>query len=203
LPVVYKIVQKDFENRELSAIFIIQSMLKVRTIVSCIALIAIMTSCKSGKNTATSDPEANEKSKKEKSGKKAPADNKKAEAIIKEARSYAGTPYKYGGTTRAGIDCSALTCASYKAAEISLPRTAGDQSNFGKKVSLTELKKGDLVFFTDKKGNTKITHVGMITEVKGPESAKFIHASTKAGVVEVELFSTYYKPLIVKAVRVL
>ncbi len=172
-----------------------------RHIVFYIALIAILTACKGGKKT-TASSEVNEKSKKEK-GKKVPSENKKVEAIIKTARSYTGTPYKYGGTSRSGIDCSALTGAAYKSAEINLPRTAGDQSTFGKTVSLKELKKGDLVFFTDKKGSSKVTHVGMITEVNGPDSAKFIHASTKAGVVEVELFSNYYKPLILKAVRVL
>ena len=162
-----------------------------------------MTACRSSKNTTASNSETKEKPKKEKSSKKEPSENKKVETIIKTARSYTGTPYKYGGTSRAGIDCSALTGASYKSVEINLPRTANDQSNVGKVVSLKELKKGDLIFFTDKKGHKKITHVGMVTEVKGADSAKFIHASTKAGVVEVELFSDYYKPLIVKAVRVL
>ncbi len=174
---------------------------KTRNLLICITALAVLTACKSSKNTATSEPK--EKIPKEKSVKNNSSESKKIETVIKEARSYAGTPYKYGGTSRAGIDCSALTSISYKAAEITIPRTAGDQSTFGKTVSLKELKKGDLIFFTDKKGSTKITHVGLITEVKSAESAKFIHASTKAGVVEVELFSTYYKPLIVKAVRVL
>ena len=163
----------------------------------------VMTACKASKTASVSNSEAKKDSKKEKPNKKNASENKKVEAIIKTARSYKGTPYKYGGTSRSGIDCSAFTGASYKAAEINLPRTANDQSTIGKVVSLKELKKGDLIFFTDKKGHKKITHVGMVTEVKGSDSAKFIHASTKVGVVEVELFSDYYKPLIVKAVRVL
>jgi probable lipoprotein NlpC len=175
-----------------------------KTLFSIVLISYILIACKSHKYTAVSSTvEKKEKSSKEKPGKKNSPENRKAEEIIKTARSYSGTPYKYGGTSRGGMDCSGLTSVAYKAAEISLPRTANDQSTFGKSVSLNDLKKGDLIFFTDKKGNKKITHVGMVTEVKGDGSAKFIHASTKLGVVEVELFSDYYKPLIVKAVRVL
>ena len=176
----------------------------VKRIALFLLMIVLLMACKGHRNTSTSNrSEPEKKVKKDKSTKSNSAENKKAEEIIKMARSYSGTPYKYGGTSRAGMDCSGLTSVSYKAAEISLPRTANDQSNFGKEVSLTELKKGDLIFFTDKKGHKKITHVGMVTEVKSDGSAKFIHASTKLGVVEVELFSDYYKPLILKAVRVL
>ncbi len=156
-----------------------------------------MISCRGGRKTVATQGETKEKAPKTESS------SKKIDQVIKAARSYSGTPYKYGGTTKAGIDCSGLTCASYKSIEVLLPRIANDQGSYGKTVSLNELKKGDLVFFTDKKGNKKITHVGLITEVNGDGSAKFIHASTKMGVVETELFSNYYKPLIVKAVRVL
>ncbi len=162
----------------------------------------ILMACKGHKNTTSTSKEQKERPKKEKSVTSDGADSKKAEVIIKSARSYVGTKYKYGGTSKAGIDCSGLTSVSFKSADIVLPRTANDQSTYGKTVSLNDLKRGDLVFFTDKKGNKKITHVGIITEVKGDGFAKFIHASTRAGVVEVELFSDYYKPLILKAVRI-
>jgi len=175
----------------------------VKKAILFLALVVFMMACKGGKKTTSSKTEPKEKTKKEKSNKsESSANKKKAEVIIKTARSYTGTPYKYGGTTRAGIDCSAFTCASYKAAEIILPRTANDQSTLGKTVDLDELKKCDLVFFTDKKGHKKITHVGMVTEVKEDGTARFIHASTKMGVIETDLFSNYYKPLIIKAVRI-
>lgn len=131
------------------------------------------------------------------------ANKGKANTIIKTARSYTGTKYKYGGTSRAGMDCSGLMCISFKEAGIILPRTSNEQSKFGKEVKESEIQEGDLVFFTDKKGNNKITHVGLITQVQAPGNVKFIHASTKVGVIETDLFSNYYKPLILKIVRVL
>lgn len=124
----------------------------------------------------------------------------KIQKVVKEARSYKGTKYKYGGTTRKGMDCSALMCASYQSIGVTIPRTSNAQSKIGKRVYIGELQPGDLVFFGAKPGSKKITHVGLITEVTGG-SIKFMHASTKAGVVESELNSTWYKPRYIKAVR--
>ncbi len=130
-------------------------------------------------------------------------DEAKIDKIITTARTYTGVKYKYGGNDRNGIDCSGLACASYKAIDITLPRVAGDQSKIGKRVYIGELKKGDLVFFTDKKGNTKITHVGIVTVVNSNKSVTFIHASTKKGVMENELLTGYYRDIFLKATRIL
>ncbi len=119
---------------------------------------------------------------------------------IEEARTYTGTRYRMGGTSRQGIDCSALTMNSYAEAGVEIPRTSDAQSVIGRRVYIGELQPGDLVFFTDRAGNTKITHVGLVTEVT-PQNVTFIHATTRRGVMENELLDGYYRPLYLKAVR--
>ena len=126
---------------------------------------------------------------------------KKLNTVIQTARSYTGTPYKWGGTTRSGIDCSGLMLRSFEAAGIQIPRTSDAQSKMGKKISLNDLEEGDLVFFALGKKKRQITHVGLVTAVKNKNEIRFIHASTKLGVMETNLKSDYYWERIVKARR--
>lgn len=126
--------------------------------------------------------------------KKARVRQSKINTVIKTARSYTGVPYKWGGTTRSGMDCSGLLLNSYKAIGMTIPRTSADQSDYGKKVGKKDLKPGDWVFFATGKKKRKITHVGMITIVKG-STIKFIHASSSLGVVEATLNSNYYQKI--------
>ncbi len=125
----------------------------------------------------------------------------KIHKAISTARTYTGTPYRYGGTTKRGMDCSGLLCVSYQSAGLQLPRTSDAQSKMGRQVRLGELKPGDLVFFAAKKGRRKITHVGMVTVIKNSKDIQFIHSSSKLGVVENNLLSSYYKSIFVKARR--
>jgi len=127
--------------------------------------------------------------------------NDTVDTIIKTARSYIGTPYKWGGTTRAGMDCSGLLYNSFLVAGITIPRTSRDQGKYGRKVSFYQLQPGDLVFFSAKKGSPKVTHVGMVTAVKDKHNVQFIHASSSLGVVENNIYSKYYRSIFVKARR--
>lgn len=124
---------------------------------------------------------------------KASISEKKADKVISTARTFIGTPYKYGGTTRSGMDCSALLLNSFGAVKLNLPRSSEAQSKVGTEVSMDELKPGDLVFFATGNKKKQITHVGLITDVRSKDNVKFIHASSSLGVVETNLFAEYYQ----------
>ena len=113
--------------------------------------------------------------------------------ILSEAESYLGTPYRYGGTSRAGIDCSAFVLSVFGAAAgMDLPRVADQQSQEGDSVDRTELQKGDLVFFSH--GGRRISHVGIVEEVTADGQIKFIHAATSKGVMVSSLDDNYWGP---------
>ncbi|MEO5602678.1 MAG: C40 family peptidase [Cyclobacteriaceae bacterium] len=124
---------------------------------------------------------------------KASVRENKVEQVISSARAYIGTPYKYGGTSRSGMDCSGLLLNSFKTVEISLPRSSEAQSKIGTEIKMKDLEPGDLVFFATGKKKKRITHVGLVTEIKGKSEVKFIHASSSLGVVETNIFSDYYQ----------
>lgn len=126
-----------------------------------------------------------------------------ADVLVRTARSFTGVKYQYGGTSRSGMDCSGLLMRSFEAIDMSLPRTSEAQSKAGQSVSVKKLKKGDLVFFAAGKKKREITHVGLVTDVRGRDDVRFIHASTKLGVVEANLMADYYQKIFVKARRVL
>ncbi|WP_339716620.1 C40 family peptidase [Cyclobacterium amurskyense] len=121
--------------------------------------------------------------------------------VINTAKSYQGTPYRYGGNTRSGMDCSALVYLSFKSVGVTLPRVSAEQSKIGKRISKDKLKKGDVVFFATGRRRNKVTHAGIVSE-KRMGKTYFIHASTSLGVTEDNLQSKYWSKRWVRGRRI-
>lgn len=108
-----------------------------------------------------------------------------------------GTPYRFGGTTRRGIDCSAFMQEIYNGVyKYRLPRTSRDQFSISKKINRQEdLREGDLVFF--KIRTSSISHVGIYLA-----DGKFAHASSSKGVTISNLGENYWSRYYVGGGRV-
>ncbi len=117
------------------------------------------------------------------------------EEIIAYARTFTGTPYVYGGSSKSGTDCSGFTMAVFAAFGCSLPHGASDQYYVSRRVSDYERQAGDLVFFNTCGG---ISHVGLYLG-----DGLFIHASSSCGVTVNSLYEHYYAAAYVGAGRVI
>ena len=116
--------------------------------------------------------------------------------LKKSAYGFLGTRYRFGGTTRAGIDCSSFVQKVFRELEVSLPRTAREQFEVGSVVAPGDLQKGDLVFFSTYASYP--SHVGIYLG-----NNKMIHASSAdRRVVISSLNSSYYRSRYLGAKRV-
>lgn len=107
--------------------------------------------------------------------------------LSEQQREWKGVPYVLGGNTRNGVDCSGFTRTTFMDRfNIQLPRTTTEQSKYGKKVPRDQIQTGDLVFFKTGRGPNGY-HVGIYVK-----DGKFLHASTKGGVIYSSLNSTYW-----------
>lgn len=106
-------------------------------------------------------------------------------SVLQAAERWLGTPYRYGGSSQSGVDCSAFVQAVYNTVNYRLPRTSAEQAGIGETVDLREAQPGDLLFFNTSGGG--VSHVGIL--VGGDQ---FVHASTSSGVTVSSLNEAYY-----------
>lgn len=121
---------------------------------------------------------------------------KQKSSLLATAKQYIGTPYKFGGTSPKGFDCSGFVQFVFKQHSYNLPRGADSQFTVGKPVQRNRLQPGDLVFFTTYESGP--SHNGIYLE-KG----QFIHASSSRGVMISNLSEAYWKSRYLGARRVL
>jgi len=102
----------------------------------------------------------------------------RAQQVVDRAKQYLGVPYRWGGTTPAGFDCSGFMWYLYRQFGVQLNRVAHDQRRNGTPVARADLLPGDLVFFYPRAGATHVSHVGMYVG-----GGYMIHAPSTGNVV--------------------
>lgn len=122
--------------------------------------------------------------------------------LVDFAKQFEGVKYKYGGTTKKGMDCSGLIFETFKAYNINLPRVSRNMAQKGHKINIKDVKAGDLLFFhTDPKRNT-INHVGMVVSSRIGH-VEFIHSTSSKGVIISSLAEHYWYYSFKEARRIL
>mgnify|MGYP001698407557 FL=1 len=116
--------------------------------------------------------------------------------ILRAAYSVVGTPYVFGGTSPYGFDCSGFTQYAFARAGVHLPRMADEQFYYGKRVSMSQLRAGDLIFYTTYEPGA--SHVGIYVG-----NGNFIHAGCSTGVTVSSAFTGYWGARYYGACRIL
>jgi cell wall-associated NlpC family hydrolase len=113
---------------------------------------------------------------------------------------YLGTPYQWGGSSPAGIDCSGLVMRVYQRVGIDLPRNTNGQRRWGRSVGFQDLQFGDVLFFRGQAGGEggKSLHAGIFLG-----GGRFVHASKSRGVIVDDLDEGYWLGLFLEGRRFL
>lgn len=125
------------------------------------------------------------------------------DSLLDYAKTFIGTPYKYGGKTPSGFDCSGFSSfvyAHFGYKKLS-PSSPGQAQQFPK-INMNHLRKGDLVFYGGRKNYKSVGHVGIICEIRSKDDFDFIHASVIKGVCIDNSKAAYYAKRFIKIARV-
>ena len=123
------------------------------------------------------------------------------DSLVNYGKNYLGVPYRYGGNTPKGFDCSGFTSYVFKEFGCDLKRSSREQALQFPTVQKKDLQTGDLVFFEGRRKNKVVGHVGIVTDIKPDGEFDFIHASVKYGVTVSSSTQPYYASRYLKAGR--
>jgi cell wall-associated NlpC family hydrolase len=184
-----------FQLVKLFFIFLAKPDLFMKKLILLAPLVFFLISCGSSRTKQHSISKNVEKTTKS-------AHGAKATSIVDYAKTFEGTRYKFGGTSKKGMDCSGLVYTAFGKENISLPRVSRDMAKKGKRISLSQTTEGDLVFFRTSKNKTSINHVGLVVETRKGE-IRFIHSTTSKGVIISSMREKYWGNAFVEARRLI
>lgn len=160
----------------------------IRTLFIGLTLISVATGCHSSKKAVTADKPSKPRYEVPQKIDMSEIKSEATERLLKEAQSWLGTSYRYGGNDRSGVDCSGFVTQVFnKALGIALPRTSRQQQEYCTDIKQSELQPGDLVFFTVR-GGQNVGHVGIYVG-----QGNMIHSSSSRGVIISSLNNNYYR----------
>jgi len=121
--------------------------------------------------------------------------------VVNYAKKQLGVKYVYGGITPKGFDCTGFTKYVFNKFGYTVPRVSRDYTRAGLKISVKNVKKGDVLLFTGSNKRKRVTgHVGIVVS-NNSGTIKFIHASSSRGIVISDMKISYYKDRILGARR--
>ncbi|MGB7841899.1 MAG: C40 family peptidase [Salinimicrobium sp.] len=184
----------------------------MKRIVLLLLLPGFLIACSAHKTSLSASPEIVIPSKAIKAAEHKAASFEKTEAaseeetdfkydIIETAKDFLGTAYEYGGTSRAGMDCSGLVYAVFLLRDVALPRASYAMAEMGEELPLSSATPGDLLFFKTGRKKNVISHVGIIVELNR-DKIYFIHSTTSRGVIISSLDENYWQQHFVMARRI-
>ncbi len=117
--------------------------------------------------------------------------------LFTDVKQYFGIRYRFGGDSPSGFDCSGFVSYMFnKTFNVKLPHSSQEMAAMGPRVSRSELKPGDLVFFTN--GSNRINHVGIFIG-----NNTFVHSSLSRGITRDTLDESYFDKRFATGVRIL
>lgn len=124
------------------------------------------------------------------------------DSVVNYGKLFLNTPYRYGSTGTDTFDCSGFTSYIYRNFGYSLQRNSEEQAQQFDTINRTQLKTGDLVFFSGRRRSSKVGHVGIVVSAKENGEFDFIHSAVHTGVTISNSTEPYYSKRFIKANRV-